>query len=189
MHNCIREVLLLGFFVKCQAFVAVGEIDNAAILETVFFQSPLHGTVIPVGIDAQVGTLGKCPIETLGCDAGTLGSNSDAVDGAVRFVVEPGAIFDMQIGGINARDLGEDRQYSANVGTDVKLLFGNVLPQDGFGGMGIKPLVGVAGLPHKAAGLRIDLQDPGKVCQFCRTNVITHNTSRMVPPPRTRSPS
>ena len=87
---------------------AVGKINDAAAGEAEFLQRSLHGQIVPVGIDAQIGTLGQRPTETRGCNAVAGLGNGDAVDHAIRLIIAPLAVINCDISWINVLEIAEN---------------------------------------------------------------------------------
>ena len=98
-----------------KAFVAGGEVDDAAVGEAVGEDAVLHDTVVAVGVDLDVAVLVVCetPVHDSLEDAVGSGGTADAVDDMVgKGVVKPVAFVDGVVGGFGRRNEGE-------VGDDV----------------------------------------------------------------------
>lgn len=92
---------------KCEAGLPIGKINGAAWGETVFAQRPLHGKIVPVGVDAQIRTLLQRPMEAVAGNAGIPPGNGYAMDHSVGLVVTPLAALNDCVCGIRAGNIGE----------------------------------------------------------------------------------
>ena len=50
-------------YLKCQSFVAVGYVDNSAVLESVLLEQMLHYGVVAESVDAYVATDAEAIVE------------------------------------------------------------------------------------------------------------------------------
>ena len=71
----------------------------------------------------------------------------------------------------------------------IQLPLLDILPQNFHSRVMIAPLVGISRLPHKGPGIFVDGQDLGKILQGSGAKTDHFSTSRMMPPPKTVSPS
>ena len=75
-----------------EAFVAGGEVDDAAVGEAVAGEEVLHDEVVAVSVDADVWLTGCAEVEHSGEDAMDVREAGDAVDDVIRGdVVQPAA--------------------------------------------------------------------------------------------------
>ena len=72
--------------------------DGAAADKADFLDEPLHGEVVPMGVDAKVAALLERLVEAEGAGAAHRAVRGDAVDDAVGRVVGPVAVLDDPIG-------------------------------------------------------------------------------------------
>ena len=87
---------------------AVGKINDAAAGEAEFLKRSLHGQIVPVGIDAQIGTLGQRPMKTRGCNTVAGLGNSDPMDHPIRLIIAPLAVINCDISGIDTLKIAEN---------------------------------------------------------------------------------
>lgn len=101
--------LLLGLEALVgQTLVAVGQVDDAAIVKSVFEQDVLQDVVVAVGIGSEVGVLASAPRQAGLGYAVALWGASQAVQGGVGLIiVEPLSLIDVGIGGIRTGDEAE----------------------------------------------------------------------------------
>lgn len=91
-----------------QPFIAVQQVDDAAIAETVFLQDVLQDEVVAVGVCPQVLYLGVAPLQAGGGYTVAVFCTGQAVDGGIgTFVVQPLSLVDAGIGWVFARDEGK----------------------------------------------------------------------------------
>ena len=128
----------------------------------------LHHGIIAVGVDAQMAAPGDGPVQTEGADTLFRAVGGDPVHDAVGAAVQPGAVRDLPVGGLDVfpADIIEiPLDCPFFVGTDVTVsLFDVVMDQRLRRPVRRSPLVGVSCLRHEFSRMGIDLHDPVKVC-------------------------
>lgn len=98
-------------FLVGEARGAVGEVDYAAIGESVGTEEVLQHDVVSVGIDTQVVGVAETPVEALAGDAVGRLVGGEAVDNVIWRIVEPAAALDIGVGGVfsgNKAESGDD---------------------------------------------------------------------------------
>ena len=144
------------------------DIDDAAVLESVFEKVVLHNQIVTVGVDADIV---RDPVQVLHHyieHAPDLRQFRHPVNHIIGLVViQPGTIVNAGISGIRGRDAGE-------IGHDAPILLhhlpiprADVPPHHLFGGVTFGPLVGIARGQHDVTPRFQHLHDGGKVRKRC----------------------
>ena len=134
--------------------------------EAQFGKQVLHDGVVPVRVDAQMAALPESPADAERAYALYGAVRGDAVDDAVGAVVQPRAVLDMAVGGLDVPAHVEEERadHAAFVDADVALAPRDVLPDERLGRpVGRPPLVGVAVRGHERARVGVDVHHAGKV--------------------------
>lgn len=102
-------------FLVGEAWRAVGEVDYAAIGESVGAEEVLQHDVVAMGIDTDVVGVAETPVEALAGDAAGGLVGGEAVDYEIWRVIEPTAVLDIGVSGVFAGNKAECRHYFAIV--------------------------------------------------------------------------
>lgn len=152
-------------------FAAVGEVDDAAAVEAVFGEGALHGQVVLMSVDPQLRADGQGVVEAAAGDATAALGYGDVVDHGVGAFVEPLAVEDLPVGGVDALTEIEDGGDLAILGADIEVAVVDVFGQEAALRVAVAPLVRVAGPAHGVSGVGIDLLDDGKLRKPGRTEI------------------
>ena len=95
---------------KCDAGIAVLQVDDAAAMEAVFLQGTLHRDVVPVGIDPQIGAFREGEIVAKARHTPAVPCHRNSMDHPVRLIVEPTAVIDHIVGRIVMAKEAENTQ-------------------------------------------------------------------------------
>ena len=99
-------------FLVGEAWRTVGEVDDAAIGESVGVEEVLHHDVVAMGIHAQVVGVAETPVEAFAGDAAGGLVGGEAVDYEIWRVIEPTAVLDVGVGGVFAGNEAESGDNS-----------------------------------------------------------------------------
>ena len=102
-------------FLVGEAWRTVGEVDDAAIGESVGVEEVLHHYVVAMGIHAQVVGVAEAPVEALAGDTAGGLVGGEAVDYEIWRVIEPTAALDIGVSGVFAGNKAECRHDFAIV--------------------------------------------------------------------------
>lgn len=143
--------MLLQLLVS-QALVAVQQVDDAAIAESVAGKDMLQDVVVAVGIGPQVGYLPVTPFQAGGGYPVAVFSACQAMDNSVGLgVVQPGSFVNMCIGRVFAGNEGKGaNDVSLLVQADVAVAVCHVFLDKLGGGVSARPLFQVPAFPHDA---------------------------------------
>ena len=154
--------LLIG-----NSLTSVLQIDDSAPCETVFGKRALHGKVIAVCIDLDIGTEREAIPEAEGRHAAAVRCDGNAVNDGIGLLVNPFSLVDIGVGGIlpllKIEDADRLALHLANVATALP----NITRDQLLGRIGIAPLVRVAVLSHKGARALVDLHQSIEVTLSC----------------------
>ena len=158
--------ILDRYFFVCQPGIGIlRDINGAAVDEAVFAEQILHHPIVVVGVDAQMATLAKSPLDTGGSDAFYCSAAGHAMEDTVWAVIQPGAIFDGLIirFHIFAEIIKKGSHDLVFTSTDATFSFSDIGEDQRFRGpIGGTPLVRVAICSHELAGMFIKLHENGQ---------------------------
>ena len=83
----MQKIVLNVYFLIRQSFVAVFEIDDAAILKSPFEECALHWGIVAVGVNAQILTASEAFIDAKADNSLALLRHGNAVNNAIRCIV------------------------------------------------------------------------------------------------------
>lgn len=146
------------YFLICDAWIAVFQIDRAAFDKAVFGKRLLHGKIVRVRVDFQILTFCECVIEACLCNASAVYRHGNAVDHTVRTVIEPRAI-NVRVGGIVTKEVAEYAKNIIFIHAKIESPFCNVLLQKRPLRVSPCPLACVSLLSHERACALINLQN------------------------------
>lgn len=147
--------LLLGLEALVgQTLVAVGQVDDAAIVKSVFEQDVLQDVVVAVGIGSEVGVLASAPCQAgLGYAVALWGAGQAVQGGVGLIIVEPLSLIDVSIGGIRTGDEAEGAdELLLVIQAHVAVAVLDVVAYQVFSGIAGGPLAMVSAGSHNELG-------------------------------------
>ena len=105
-------VFLYSALLKCDSGIAVLQIDDAAAAKTVLLKRILHRQVVPVRVNAQIGTFRQSKFIAKAGHPPPVAGHRDPVDHTVGFVIEPAALIDSFVGRVIVEKKAENAKLS-----------------------------------------------------------------------------
>ena len=137
--------------------------DQATVGETLFGDSMAHGRVVLVSVDTQGVVASECKADDMVKNAVTVPAACDTVDRGVGTVVGPLPVVDDSLGRIDSASKDKGGYGPSFRETDEAVAMRYVLANQFLGRIALRPLVGIAFVCHKLAGVAEYLLHTGNV--------------------------
>ncbi len=135
-----------------------------------------------MGVRPQIGVLLQAPAQTKSTCPSPWFGHGQTVHHIIRQLIKPAAFFYVAVRGVRPRPETKGRRHPRAVHTHIQMPLLYILQQNRARRIAVNPLIGIAVLRHKSAGLGVKLQQlrPKKGAGFLYLHSYSINKKRPV---------